>query len=116
MIISPDQVAGNSVEPPSPAAGQARSERVSTQSSTASAVEGGAAAASNTPVAPVQRSTDVTFRRDGNGQIYYVVADAKSGQEILEVPPKNLREMSQSIDEFLKNEEAKASAHVEVKA
>ncbi len=116
MKISPDQVAGNSADPPSPAANHARNERVSTQTSTASEVEGGAAAASSAPVAPVQRSTDVTFRRDGNGQIYYVVADAKSGQEILEVPPKNLREMSQSIDEYLKNAESKAAAHVEVKA
>jgi len=64
----------------------------------------------------MQRQTDVTFRRDSNGRVYYVVADAQSGQEILEVPPKAVREVGQGIEDYLKQEESKASAHIEVKA
>lgn len=57
--------------------------------------------------------TDVSLRRDNSGKIYYVVSDAKSGQEILEFPPKVLRAVDQGIDEYLK-ERSKESAHLKV--
>jgi len=116
MKIAPDPPSAASADPPSPAASQARSERVSTQSSTASTVERAATSASAAIVPPTQRQTDVTFRRDSNGRIYYVVADAQSGEEILEVPPKAVRDVSQGIEDYLKQEESKANAHIEVKA
>jgi len=116
MKISPDPPSGPPVDPPSPAVSQARNERVSTQSSTASTVERAATSGGTAIVPPTQRQTDVTFRRDSNGRIYYVVADAQSGEEILEVPPKAVREVGQGIEDYLKQEESKTAAHVTVKA
>ena len=62
--------------------------------------------------------TNVTFRRDDAGQIYYVLTDAESGKEIREVPPAEIRKVGEGIVEFLKQEAAKGSstAHVKVKA
>jgi uncharacterized FlaG/YvyC family protein len=116
MKITPEQNQGSSVEPPNPAANQAKSERVSTQSSTASMVEEAATTAGTALVTPAQRQTEVTFRRDSNGRIYYVVSDAHSGEEILEVPPKAVRDLGQGIEDYLKEEESKTTSHVEVKA
>jgi uncharacterized FlaG/YvyC family protein len=65
---------------------------------------------------PVEDPTNVTVRRDSNGRVYYSVSDAKSGQEILEVPPKALRDVGQGIEEYIKEQQSKASAHVKVKA
>lgn len=64
----------------------------------------------------IERPTDVSLRRDSNGRVYYVVSDATSGQEILEVPPKALRDVSQGIEDYLKEAQSKANSHVEVKA
>ena len=116
MKITPDPTQGSSMESASPAAVAVKSERVSTQTSAASTVERASTAASAAVVPPVQRQTDVTFRRDNNGRIYYVVADAHSGQEILEVPPKAVRDVGQGIEDYLKEEQSKAGPHVEVKA
>jgi uncharacterized FlaG/YvyC family protein len=116
MKIAPEQVQGSSVEPPSPPTTAAKNERVSTESSTASQVEKASTAAGTAVVPPVQRQTNVTFRRDTNGQIYYVVTDAQSGKEILELPPKTVRDAGQGIEDYLKEEQSKAGSHVEVKA
>ena len=116
MKISPDPPSGPPVDPPSPATTQAKTDRVSTQSSTASTVERAATSAGAAIVPPTQRQTDVTFRRDSNGRIYYVVSDAQSGEEILEVPPKAVREVGQGIEDYLKQEESKTNSHIEVKA
>ena len=62
---------------------------------------------------PIGAPTAVSLRRDNSGKIYYVVSDAKSGQEILEFPPKVLRAVDQGIDEYLK-ERSKESAHLKV--
>ena len=116
MKITPEQSQGPTVDPPSAAANQAKNERVSTQSSTTSMVEQAARSAGSALVTPTQRQTDVTFRRDSNGRIYYVVADAHSGEEILEVPPKTVREVGEGIEDYLKEEQSKAGSHIEVKA
>ena len=116
MKIAPDPPSVASADPPSPAANQAKTDRVSTQSSTASTVERAATSAGAAIVPPTQRQTDVTFRRDSNGRIYYVVADAQSGEEILEVPPKAVRDVGQGIEDYLKQEESKTNSHIEVKA
>jgi len=115
MKISPDQAPGT-VEPQTVASNQANTQRVSTTSTTASTVEKASTAADAAIVTPAQRQTDVTFRRDANGRIYYVVSDAQTGAEILEVPPKTVRNVGQGIEEYVKQEESKATAHVEVKA
>lgn len=115
MKVSPDQAPGT-LEPPSAASIQTNSQRVSTTSTTVSAVEKASVAEKASIVTPAQRQTDVTFRRDSNGRIYYVVADAQSGQEIVEVPAKTVRDVSQGIEDYLKKEESKGIPHVEVKA
>jgi hypothetical protein len=116
MKISPGQSPGTLVEPPSPPANRVKSERDSVSSAGAPPVEKTAVAEGTLPVAPLQRQTDVTYRRDNNGRFYYAVSDAKSGQEILEVPPKALRDVGQGIEDYLKEQQTKASPHVEVKA
>jgi hypothetical protein len=58
----------------------------------------------------------VTFRRDAKGQIYYVLTDAQSGKEIREVPPAEIRKVGEGISEYLKQEEAKTTPHVDSKA
>jgi hypothetical protein len=115
MKISPDQAQGTP-EPPSAASNQVNGQRVSTTSTTVSAVEKASAAASTAIVPPTQRQTAVTFRRDASGRIYYVVSDAHSGAEIVEVPSKTVREAGQGIEDYLKKEESKATPHIEVKA
>jgi len=68
------------------------------------------------PVPVGYLSPDVSFRRDANGQVYYVLTDSQSGKELREVPPATLRSVSQGIEDFLKEEETRASSHIEVKA
>lgn len=116
MKISAEQTSGPSAEIANPAANQVKNERVSTQSSTVSTVEKAATTAAAAIVTPAQRQTDVTFRRDNNGRVYYVVADAHSGQEIMEVPPKEVRAVGQGIEEYLKQAQSKTTPHIEVKA
>jgi len=116
MKITSDQIQETPVETQSPAVTPPKNERVSTPSSTASSVDTRGPASSSAAANSVQRDTDVTFRRDDNGRIYYVVNDAHSGQEILEVPTKAVREAGQGIEDYLKKEESKASSHVKVKA
>lgn len=79
-------------------------------------IEKSADATNVSTAAEIQHPTNVTLRRDTNGRVYYVVSDAKSGQEILEVPPKELRDVGQGIEDYLKQQQSKASSHVEVKA
>jgi hypothetical protein len=116
MRITAEQPQSTSVDLPSPPANQAKNERTSTPSSVASTVEKASTSANAAIVPPAQRQTDVTFRRDSNGRVYYLVSDAHSGQEILEVPPKSVRDVGQGIEDYLKNEESKTTSHVEVKA
>jgi uncharacterized FlaG/YvyC family protein len=116
MKINSDPAQVASAEPPNSPSNQAKSERASTASFTASSVESDAMTSVTNPVTPVQRNTDVTFRRDSNGRIYYVVSDAQSGEEILEVPTKSVRDVSQGIEDYLKQTQSKSSSHVKTKA
>jgi hypothetical protein len=59
---------------------------------------------------------DITFHRDSNGRVYYVVSDAQSGKEIQELPTQAVRNVGDSIDKYLRQQEAKAASHVNVKA
>jgi len=115
MQISPGQNQATPIEAASNAAAQVKNERASSQLSAATAEK--AAVTEAAPVAaPLQRETDVTYRQDSNGRVYYSVSDAKSGEEILEVPPKALRDVSQGIEEYLKEVQSKAASHVKIKA
>jgi len=117
MLITPGQIPGTAVETPSTSANQVKNERVQAASPAASNIEKAAATTAASLVKPIERQTDVSLRRDpNNGRVYYVVSDANSGQEIIELPPKAVRDISQGIQDFLKEEESKVSSHVEVKA
>jgi uncharacterized FlaG/YvyC family protein len=59
---------------------------------------------------------NVTFRRDSNGRIYYVISDAQSGEEIQEVPAKEVRSVNEAIDEYLSQEKPKAHRPLNTKA
>lgn len=111
-----DQIPEVSVEAHNPVNGPNSAQRVSTASSTASTVENTSSAAETAIVTPAQRQADITFRRDSNGRIYYVVSDAKSGEEIMEVPSQSVRDVDQGIAEYLQQAESRAGAHVKLKA
>jgi uncharacterized FlaG/YvyC family protein len=57
----------------------------------------------------------VTFRRDSNGRIYYVVSDPQSGDEIEEVPPETVREVADGIEDYLKQGQTKSRAALNTK-
>jgi hypothetical protein len=63
-----------------------------------------------------QPETNVTFRRDSNGQIYYVLTDSQSGKELSEFPPEEVRKVGEGIAEYLKQTQAKQTSHLKVKA
>jgi len=116
MKINADQSEAAPVEPASSPVTQAKNDRVSTTSQIASTTENAPTTFGAAPATPVQRDTDVTFRRDDNGRIYYVISDAQSGEEIIEVPAKAVRNVSQGIEDYLKQQESKSSSHVKTKA
>ena len=59
---------------------------------------------------------NVTFRRDGQGHIYYVLTDGESGREIREVPSSEIRKVGEGIAEYLKKEATKSTLRVKIKA
>jgi len=67
------------------------------------------------PVTHSPEETNVVFRRDANGQIYYVFTDAQSGRELQQLPPKAVRNVGQGIADLVKELQEKNSNHLEVK-
>lgn len=49
--------------------------------------------------------TNVTFRKDSGGQIYYVFTDAESGRELRELPPEAVRKVGEGIAQFLQQQD-----------
>ncbi len=116
MKISPGQIPAAPVEPTGSTARPARNETVTNPEPAASTIEIAAKTAGTQALKPIEDPTNVTLRQDTNGKVYYVVSDANSGQEILEVPPKALRDIGQGIEDYLKEEQSKASTHIKVQA
>jgi hypothetical protein len=56
------------------------------------------------------------LRRRSQFRIYYVLTDAQSGKELQELPPEEVRKVGEGIAQFLKQEEAKNTSHLNVKA
>ncbi len=116
MQISPGQ---NQILPEpavtSPAAGS-KDSRTPAASPAAAPVETIATPSDRASAPPLERPTRVTLHQDANGRAYYLVSDAQSGQEIVEIPPKAVRDVGQGIQEYLKQEETKATSQVEIKA
>jgi hypothetical protein len=61
------------------------------------------------------QEANITFRRDSNGRVFYVVSDAQSGKEIRELPTQSVRSVGDGIAELLKKEESQAGPHLNVK-
>jgi len=116
MNIPTGQIPGVAQDPLSTAGSRTTQTRAAAAAESAAITRKAEAQASDSAAKPIIPGTDVTVRRDNNGRVYYVVSNANSGQEILEIPPKALRDVSQGIEDYLKQEQAKASAHIEVKA
>jgi len=116
MKITQELNAGTTAEAASVATNRVTNQRVATQAPAkpAPTATGGekAPATAQTATAPgtAGRQTAVTFRRDTDGSVYYVVSDARTGDEILQVPPKAVRDAGQGIEEYLKSQESKATA------
>src|SRR5271166_2715129 len=99
MKITQEQGPGITADATSTAATRPRNVRVATSQTSsqtpASATIAGekASASAGTAAAPptTGRQTAVTFRRDTDGSVYYIVSDARTGDEILQVPPKAVR-------------------------
>lgn len=116
MKITQEQTPGITAESVGVATNRVTSQRVATQAPERPAptvIDGEKApATAHTAPAPATagRQTAVTFRRDTDGSVYYVVSDARTGDEILQVPPKAVRDAGQGIEEYLKSQESKATA------
>src|SRR5579859_285168 len=67
------------------------------------------------PVTHNPQDTNVVFRRDANGQIFYVFTDSQSGRELQELPPKEVRDVGQGIADLVKELQQKNANHIEVK-
>jgi uncharacterized FlaG/YvyC family protein len=52
----------------------------------------------------VTEPLSLSFRKDSNGRTYYVLTDPQSGQIVREIPPEEIRNVSQGIDDYLKSE------------
>jgi hypothetical protein len=61
------------------------------------------------------QALDITFRRDSNGRVFYVVTDPHSGNEIQELPPRDVRQVGERIEEYLKQQQAKAASRINVR-
>jgi len=115
MQITPAQLPAPAVEAPDGAALQVKGPSVPARTVPAPA-EIAPQSAKPAPVQLLQRQTDVTLHQDANGRPYYLVSDARSGQEIIEVPPKEVRDVGHGIQEYLQEEESKAASRFDTKA
>jgi|HubBroStandDraft_6_1064221.scaffolds.fasta_scaffold405618_2 hypothetical protein len=126
MKITQEPSPGTTAEAASVATNRVTNQRIATQAPAKPAPpvigEERAPATAQTATAPGTAGcqTTVTFRRDTDGSVYYVVSDARTGDEILQLPPKAVRDAGQGIEEYLKSQESKATAtastHITVKA
>ena len=117
MAIGPVQNEAAPLEPLGSSASQAKSEGApAAPPSAVRPAERVAPPVSTSPAQSAIPQTDVTRREDSDGRSYYVVSNSLSGQEIIEVPAKAVRDVGQGIQEYLKGQESKAAAHLDTKA
>ncbi|HEY2461191.1 MAG TPA: hypothetical protein VGI16_10290 [Candidatus Acidoferrum sp.] len=117
MKVSLNELAANAVDKETPSANLAKGDKPGAQRTAPATAQrtpsgGGDPAQSNGSPA----ANNVTFRRDDAGQIYYVVTDARSGQELQEIPQAAVRKAGEGIAEYLKQEEAKAGSRLKTEA
>lgn len=49
---------------------------------------------------------NLSFRKDADGTVYYVVTDEQTGQVVREVPPEAVRNVGDGIEQYLKTQAA----------
>jgi len=54
----------------------------------------------------VQQQLSLSFRKDTDGTVYYVVTDEQTGQVVREVPAEAVRHVGDGIEQYLKTEAA----------
>lgn len=54
----------------------------------------------------VPEQLNLSFRKDNDGKLYYVVTDEQTGQVVREVPPEAVRHVGDGIAEYLKAQAA----------
>ncbi len=105
---TPDGASGASATTPTP--------RVTSPPATPAPPQETTAETQKTPASGEDLQANITFRQDAAGQIYYVLTDPESGKEIREVPPAEIRNVSEGIADYLKQEATKATSRVKTKA
>ena len=111
VILDPAANNAPANEQPKPATAASRSNERPTVAAPAKP----SASTSQPVTAPVAaQAANITFRRDSNGRIYYLIA-APSGQAIEEIPASSVRAVAQSIEDYLKQQETKDLKRVDVK-
>lgn len=61
-------------------------------------------------------SLALSFRKDPDGSTYYVLTDPQSGQIVREIPPEEIRQVGQNIEEYLKAQAALTTQKTDTKA
>lgn len=75
-----------------------------------------AAPAEAQKTAQAVRELDLTFRKDANGTTYYVLTNPQTGEVVREVPAKEVRQVSNDIEQYLKSQSALAAHKTDSKA
>ncbi len=65
---------------------------------------------------PAPEALSLSFRKDSNGRTYYVLTDPQSGQIVREVPPEEIRQVGQGIEDYLKSQAALTARRTDSKA
>jgi len=58
----------------------------------------------------------LSFRKDSSGTTYYVILDSQTGQVVREVPPEEVRQVGDGIEQYLKAQAALATPKTDTKA
>lgn len=68
-----------------------------------------AAPAESHKTAQVVQELDLSFRKDANGTTYYVLTNPQTGEVVREVPAKEVRQVRDNIEQYLKSQSALAA-------
>jgi len=95
---------------PSAAANVAGSNSTATNAGTAAdsanSVSQAAAVSQEASKHPTLEQFNLSFRKDTEGTVYYVVTDEQTGKVVREVPAQAVRQVGDDIEQYLKTEAA----------
>ena len=109
---------------PDPADSSTAANLRSSQESAAQGPKPSGAAGGTTEAAPTgalqpnaeAEALSLSFRRDSSGATYYVILNSQTGQVVREVPPKEIRQVGDGIEQYLKAQAALATPKTDTKA